>query len=404
VREFYALVDPLDDWTGKSGSQNLENPETISATAVDESVIAFEWTLNDQVVGGDASTLDVAGLGLSNGNYEISLRAYDDTGNVRIGLEDVEQTLTWNVSIDVAPPAPTTGGGSDFDGDGRDDILFFNASTNGVGQFEMPDAAWRGVGAAGQGWEAVALGRFDSNDFSTDILWFNASTGGIGRFDMENGANTGWSGIGRAGSGWEVVGAGDFNGDGIDDLLWYNAATRAVGQLRLTDSGKTWVGLGTAGQGWEIAGTGDFNADGIDDILWVNANSGTIGQYRMTADTKTWGTIASMGTGYEIVGTGDFFGGNDAEDVLVFNATTGRAGFFDLFEANDISNVEWVSLGNSGNGWAIAGTGDFDGSGTDDILWRHDDGRLGQYVFPGGANPHSWQSVGSAGSDWDVVL
>jgi len=403
VREFYNFVDPLDNWTGKSGSTDLANPGSISARAVDENVIAFEWLIDDVAVGSDQDTLNIAALRLDDGDYTVVLRAYDDTGYVRIGQEDTEQVVSWRVSID-GEVEPDTGGRSDFNADGYDDILFYNATSNGVGQFNMPGGDWSAIGSAGQGWEAVALGQFDSDDFSTDILWFNASTGGIGRFDMDLGVNAGWSGIGRAGAGWTVVGAGDFNGDGTDDLLWYNAASGSVGQLRLSDSGNQWIGLGKAGAGWEIAGTADFNGDGIDDILWANTASGGLGQYRMTADGKTWSTIVTMGAGYEVVGTGDFYGSNDPEDILVFNDTTGVVGFFDLYQLENQDTVEWANLGQAGAGWQITGTGDFDGSGTDDILWRHNDGSLGQFSFPGGTSPHSWQAIGSAGADWDVVL
>jgi hypothetical protein len=49
--------------------------------------------------------------------------------------------------------------------------------------------------------------------------------------------------------------------------------------------------------------------------------------------------------------------------------------------------------------WHVVGTGDFDGDGTDDILWRHDDGTLANWLMDGGqytgagfgyAMPTSW--------------
>jgi len=32
----------------------------------------------------------------------------------------------------------------------------------------------------------------------------------------------------------------------------------------------------------------------------------------------------------------------------------------------------WNGLGTYGSGWSVQGTGDFNGDGNDDILWRHD--------------------------------
>ena len=33
-----------------------------------------------------------------------------------------------------------------------------------------------------------------------------------------------------------------------------------------------------------------------------------------------------------------------------------------------------------GTGWHIVGTGDFNGDGTDDILWRNDNGTVTQWI------------------------
>ncbi len=293
---------------------------------------------------------------------------------------------------------PPDGGAPDLDNDGFDDILFVNNGTREVGQFEMPAATWSGIGLAGTGWEARGSGRFDGNDFTDDILWFKPSTGDFGRFDMVGGVLDSWQGIAIAGAGWDVAGTGDFNGDGIDDILWLNEAEATAGQFRLDASGMaTWHGITSSGAGWEVMGTGDFNGDGIDDVLWFNDATNTLGQYQMSATGFNWQAIGVPSTGYEVVGTGDFAGDN-ADDILVFHAGNRELGYFDMSSGG----ADWVYLGNTGTGWSVVGTGDFNNDGMDDILWRHQDGRLGQYQMDGAA--YSWEAIGVAGPEWEVLL
>lgn len=99
VLNFYAYVDPLDDWTGKDGSMSLTDPLALNLTAIDDNVIDFEWSVNGTITGGDQASLDVSALGLENGSHVIEARAFDNTGLVRIRLDEIEQTVTWAVEI-----------------------------------------------------------------------------------------------------------------------------------------------------------------------------------------------------------------------------------------------------------------------------------------------------------------
>ncbi|WP_206052340.1 hypothetical protein, partial [Nioella ostreopsis] len=51
--------------------------------------------------------------------------------------------------------------------------------------------------------------------------------------------------------------------------------------------------------------------------------------------------------------------------------------------------------------WDIVGTGDYNGDGMDDTLWRNvNTGSVGMYDMASGTP--SWQSIGQAGLEWDV--
>ncbi len=185
------------------------------------------------------------------------------------------------------------GASADFDGDGRADILWRNAATgenviwkmNGtavVSQIALPpvfDLAWRIAGAAD----------FDG-DGRPDILWRNAA----------NGQNLVWRMNGTAvgslaplpavsDASWQLAAAADFNGDGSPDLLWRNTSS---GQNTI------WLLNGTAVVGqaalppvfdlaWGISGAGDFDGDGSPDILWRNTATGADTVWRLTGTSVT---------------------------------------------------------------------------------------------------------------------
>ena len=297
--------------------------------------------------------------------------------------------------------------GSDFNGDGRDDILWRN----------MQDHTYSGsYNVIPRGtitnWLATPSGGFVSNDANawrtqTDGLWRVVGTGdfnGDGRDDLlwsnQNGTFTEWLGQANGGflsndanawsvlpTSWRVVGTGDFNRDGIDDVLWRNDDGRFTSWLANSPPGSN-SGPGNGGfqsndlnsmsivpTSWQVAGTGDFNGDGWDDVLWRRddgAFTEWLGQDNgrfSSNDANAWHDIP---TSWKVVGTGDF-NGDDRDDVL--------------WRRDDGAFTEWLGQQNGGfvsndtnawhtvpTSWQVAGTGDFNGDGRDDVAWRNQNG------------------------------
>ena len=72
---------------------------------------------------------------------------------------------------------------------------------------------------------ATATPSTDLNgDGKSDLLWYNAATGQTSIWLMNGGAATAQSLI-LTDPNWRISNTGDFNGDGKADLLWYNATT-----------------------------------------------------------------------------------------------------------------------------------------------------------------------------------
>ena len=227
---------------------------------------------------------------------------------------------------------------TDFNGDGRDDILWqnFNASlvTNWLGQ---PD------------------GSFVPNDVAGLDPW------APGYF----------------------AGSGDFNGDGLTDTLWRNfnglylSLTLPGGDFDF-NSGAGYVPKSV--YGWSIVGTGDFDADGQDDILLRNWSDGWLVQwlaelnYQFSDNTAatTW-----LHPAWRVV-TADDFDNDGRGDVLLRH--------------DDGWLVEWIGQANGSFAannaatswihptWDVEGTGDFNGDGNVDVLLRHDDGWLVEWL------------------------
>jgi hypothetical protein len=245
-------------------------------------------------------------------------------------------------------------------------------------------------------WDASGELWFDSvdskgiatkNDFNADgwpdILW---------RYDGSGGANVVWymKGATHAGSArlpavtglnWQIVGTGDFNRDGWPDILWrFNGSggRNVVWYMK----GATLTGTASLSAitdlNWQIVGTGDFNGDGWPDILWRYDGSGgenVVWYMKGTTRTGSASLPAATDLNWKIEGTGDF-NGDGKEDILWRHHGKG----YNLIWYLD--GVKWIGNGwlptVADTNWEIEGTGDFNGDGMVDILVRNYEAGSGQ--------------------------
>ena len=269
-----------------------------------------------------------------------------------------------------------------------------------IGPGHRCDIAW--FAALSVAWQATGFGDFNG-DGRDDILWRHDD----GRIaDWLGLANGGFQDNGVAGSTgvpneWQVHGIGDFNGDGRDDILWRHNDGRIADWLGLANggfqdngvAGSTWVPTQ-----WHVAGIGDFNGDGRDDILWRHDDgrmSNWLGLPNGGFQDNAVNAFISVPTDWQIAGTGDF-NGDGRDDILWRNADGTIANWLGLpnggFQDNGIAGSTWVPLQ-----WHVVQIGDFNGDGRDDILWRHDDGRIADWLgLPNGG----YQDNGAVGSTW----
>jgi glucose/arabinose dehydrogenase len=278
----------------------------------------------------------------------------------------------------------------DLSGDNRADVLWRNAATGENYAFFMNGTTIESEGyvrpMADLAWKVIGIGDFyDAGNGKADILWQHTGTGEIYMFAMD-GTNVVAEGHVRtvADPNWTVAGVGDFNGDGRDDILWRN---RVSGENYIYPMNGLAI-LPTEGyirtvasQDWQVAGVGDFDGDGKSDILWRNQVSGENYIYPMlgVAIKPTEGYVRTVSDlNWQVAGVGDF-NGDGKDDIVWRNSSTGETYVY-LMTGNAIAGEGYLRTV-ADQGWQIAQIGDFDGDGKSDILWRHS-GSGDNYLYP----------------------
>ena len=308
-------------------------------------------------------------------------------GNVNASFWGVDESGILGHSVAIV---------GDVNGDGYDDILIgIPCNVDGtpeVGQTYL-------IFGKGSDWT------LDTNLFASDASFRGEHAGDL--------------------SGVSVAGAGDVNGDGYDDILIGAQYNKDRG---VPDAGKTYLILGKA-TGWtmgtnlsasdasflevhaldrgrnSVSGVGDVNGDGYDDILigaftdyvsggWPDQtylifgkDSGWAMDTPLSAsDASFLGEDYNDNSGYSVSGVGDV-NGDGYDDILIGaygNDDNGKEsgqtylilGKPSGWEMNtNLSTSDASFLGDNAedlSGCSIAGAGDVNGDGYDDILIRAD--------------------------------
>jgi len=161
-------------------------------------------------------------------------------------------TVTGGVSLSQTPPSniKVTGMG-DFNGDGKQDLLFQYTSTGSLLIWYLNGNTVIGTAALavspGPSWRVVGVGDFNA-DGKSDVLLENPSTGQLAVWYM-NGLQilSSTYSMSVVPAGWKAVGVGDYNGDGYSDIvlenmsngkiaIWYMNGTTMVGAAYATST------------------------------------------------------------------------------------------------------------------------------------------------------------------------
>jgi GH43 family beta-xylosidase len=282
---------------------------------------------------------------------------------------------------------------TDLDGDGRGDILW--RAVGGPASGAMFVWLMNGKDISGAtylepistDWVIQGTGDFNG-DGKSDILWrnLNKTAGDAGYLyvwlmDGPKVIGKGYTNS-QANFEWEVQGIGDLDGDGKQDIVWRAASGAAKGALFL------WLMDGTNIKGatyldpiasdWVIQRIGDFTGDGKADILWRNMSpglpdSGNLFLWVMDGPKVVGGTGYSNSQAdfdWKVEAIGDLDG--DGKQDIVWRAVNGAAKgamFLWLMDGKTIKGATYLDP--ISTDWQVMGTGDFNGDGKSDILWRN---------------------------------
>jgi hypothetical protein len=244
-----------------------------------------------------------------------------------------------------------------------------------------------------------------NGDGYNDIIVGAPRVAGVGNPDAGKayvllGSSTGFNssvefeiGGGRARFGQSVDGAGDVNGDGYDDIIigapyysgedgaafiYYGSPTAFIGPTQIGS-------LGTDIRfGWSVAGAGDVNNDGYDDVI-IGApragnppiiHNGKIYVFFGASPVLSGAAIEINGNGdsqfgYSVAGAGDI--NDDGYDDVIIGAPYasggGEVAVFHGSPTDLVFSTQLLSENTNANfGWSVANAGDTNNDGYSDVI------------------------------------
>ncbi len=222
-------------------------------------------------------------------------------------------------------------------------------------------------------WKVAGVDDFNA-DGEQDLLMWNAVTGAVEFWLMNGSARVGPALplTGALAPPWKPSATADFNHDGQPDVVYRNSTTQAI--VVWTLGGTTKVGeivpnpAQAAHANWEIVGTVDLDRDGNVDFLWYNASSGKLVYWLMNASVvRLVGNFTNPGNAgdanWKVLATGDYGIGPgagaraDTPDVVWRNATSGRAVVWYLDGAGNRTSGVFVTPDPAApaTSWTLAG-------------------------------------------------
>jgi hypothetical protein len=270
---------------------------------------------------------------------------------------------------------------TDFGGSGRSAVVWRD-NTSALAVWLMNGT---GVEATGffnvpPDWQVEGAGDFDG-DRRADLVWRRPLTGETAIWFM-NGTDRVGASFFTVPPEWSVAAVADVDGDGMTDILWRRYDTGDLAIWFMNGGSMTSVTFFNVPTNWTLETTGDFNGDGSADLLWRDRSSGLTALWLMHGASIAGTTFVSVPVGWDVVLAADL-DGDGKSDIVWRHAGAGNWNDYVPWFMDGTTIVRTTRY-NVATDWVLAGAGDFDGSGVDDLLWRNDASAaaLVWYAFP----------------------
>jgi hypothetical protein len=420
--------------TGLSGDANLEvfrgsgDTKTSLRMSRNQGKLSESIILPQEALAPDIYTVEVTlGEGSPNVDYKlnVAVNADADLSNIWWRSPSTAQAAVWQMNgtkiagasiYDQIGAEWQVAGVADLNADGEDDVLWRNTSNGYVGYWLIKAGQLLSGDISFSSpipldWQISAVKDF-SGDGQADIVWHNAQQGLIAVWALSGGKYQSGS-MYAVGAGWKVSGTGDFDGDTRTDIVFQNSNSGDV---------VIWQMNGTAidrpsdpfrtGTAWQPQFFGDINGDGQDDVVLRNRVSGTAAVWLMQGTRIATPVITeAISSEWQIAALGNFDGataestGN--KDLLWYNSRTGDMSAW-LFNAAGTGYVDRQLVSfkgqkySKGANWSIAGVGDFNRDGKEDILYRNNVQGDVEVLLMNGTEIGAKDGVSGVGANWRV--
>lgn len=341
------------------------------------------------------------------------------------------------VLIPAAPPLAKRGG-IDLDGNGSSALIVRNSANSQLlagrlvnGQLQWttmadPGSEYRLLGAV----DFIGNGKSDLAMLIENPALLNANGQGPVYFwrDFIDSSHQFLRDVKPA---WDVQVVGDLDGDGFGDLVWRfrgmspNIDDQGVSYIWFTN-GSTFAQLrkrGGAPLTWTLLGAADLNFDGAADMIYVSPENAM--RVLMSTPARTCANLSggSIPAGFTALKLADF-SGNRRGDVLIRNAITGEVRLLSMNATGltlpaytgdpDNQNASCTSstlsvaqttfnIAVADPAWSYFASGDFNGDGIFDIIWKRPDNTLTLWLMGGnGAAPTVMNNIGSVPANTTV--
>lgn len=259
-----------------------DDPITVRATSLDQALVPDG---NITITGtGEQRTITVRPAPWAAGTTQLRI-----TGSNGSGESSIEVPFTVRGRFK-----------SDFDGDGKNDLLWQDINSGSLAVWLMDGTTMRSrellypARVPDTNWRIAGVGDFNA-DGKPDIVWQEQTQGWVGIWLM-NGLTllssttlspASWERV--SDTNWKIAAVVDINNDGKHDLLWQEQtqgwlATWLLDGLTVTSS----IALTperVPDTNWKVVATGNMNGDLKADLIWQHMVDGSLAAWLMDGTT-----------------------------------------------------------------------------------------------------------------------